>query len=235
MPARSCQGPASFHEQRPTPASSPGRSPRVYLSFHQLTFCHHASRFTFHASTFTAHCSSFVFALLQPLTSSHTVHLTSHCLPHYVMSFKVPRKRQRAESVTSYASSQAYRSSTSPSRSSAPGFSQPPSSISQQRPSQRVVQWATSQTSRAGSETASVAESAQIDRLSDATDADLDALDEIIMSVDIKERGTIGCSYYVAREEKLYFMQDMSLGSIEVIDSRELPRSARLLSTLIAL
>jgi hypothetical protein len=30
-----------------------------------------------------------------------------------------------------------------------------------------------------------------------------DSLDEIIMAVDLKERGTVGCCYYVAREEKV--------------------------------
>lgn len=30
-----------------------------------------------------------------------------------------------------------------------------------------------------------------------------DSLDEIIMAVDLKDRGTVGCCYYVAREEKV--------------------------------
>ncbi|KAF2276083.1 mismatch repair protein 5 [Westerdykella ornata] len=45
-----------------------------------------------------------------------------------------------------------------------------------------------------------------------------DTLNEVIMAVDLRERGTVGCSYYVAREEKLYFMEDAKLGGIELIN-----------------
>lgn len=41
------------------------------------------------------------------------------------------------------------------------------------------------------------------------------------MAVEIKERGAVGCAYYVAREEKLYFMEDMKFGDIETIDACE--------------
>jgi DNA mismatch repair protein MSH5 len=40
------------------------------------------------------------------------------------------------------------------------------------------------------------------------------------MAVDVRERGTVGCSYYVAREEKLYLMEDVKLGGPEVVDAR---------------
>ena len=39
------------------------------------------------------------------------------------------------------------------------------------------------------------------------------------MAVDLKERGTVGCCYYVAREEKLYFMEDVQLGGVDVVDA----------------
>jgi len=39
------------------------------------------------------------------------------------------------------------------------------------------------------------------------------------MAVDMRERGTVGCSYYVAREERLYFMEDSKLGGVEVVDT----------------
>ncbi|KAF1982980.1 hypothetical protein K402DRAFT_339387 [Aulographum hederae CBS 113979] len=54
------------------------------------------------------------------------------------------------------------------------------------------------------------------------TDEDLDDLNEIVMAVDLRDRGTVGCSYYVAREEKLYFMEDMKLGGVEVVDALKL-------------
>lgn len=41
------------------------------------------------------------------------------------------------------------------------------------------------------------------------------------MAVDVRERGTVGCSYYVARLEKLYFMEDVKLGGIEIVDACE--------------
>ena len=49
---------------------------------------------------------------------------------------------------------------------------------------------------------------------------DDDALNEIIMAVDVKNKGTVGCSYYVARQEKLYIMDDAELGGLEILDTR---------------
>lgn len=46
-----------------------------------------------------------------------------------------------------------------------------------------------------------------------------DALSEIIMAVDVKDRMTIGCCYYVAREEKLALMEDVKLGSLEMVQT----------------
>lgn len=46
---------------------------------------------------------------------------------------------------------------------------------------------------------------------------DSDSLDEVIMAVDLRDKGTVGCCYYVAREEKLYLMEDVKYGGIEVI------------------
>jgi hypothetical protein len=48
-----------------------------------------------------------------------------------------------------------------------------------------------------------------------------ETLNEIIMAVDMTPRGTVGCCYYVARDEKLYFMEDIQFGDAEVVDSRE--------------
>ena len=39
------------------------------------------------------------------------------------------------------------------------------------------------------------------------------------MAVDTKERGAVGCAYYVSAEEKLYFMEDVKLGGVEVMES----------------
>ncbi|KAF2471929.1 uncharacterized protein BDR25DRAFT_366675 [Lindgomyces ingoldianus] len=53
-------------------------------------------------------------------------------------------------------------------------------------------------------------------------DENLDSLNEVIMAVDVRERGTVGCCYYVARDEKLYFMEDMKLGGVDVVDALKL-------------
>jgi DNA mismatch repair protein MSH5 len=52
----------------------------------------------------------------------------------------------------------------------------------------------------------------------DNLDADLDHLNEVVMAVHLTERGTVGCAYYVAREEKLYFMEDVKLGGSDIVD-----------------
>ncbi|KAL8660590.1 MAG: hypothetical protein Q9202_006399 [Teloschistes flavicans] len=46
-----------------------------------------------------------------------------------------------------------------------------------------------------------------------------DSLNETIMAVDLRDRGTVGCAYYVAREEKLYMLEDVKMGGIEAIQS----------------
>ena len=50
-----------------------------------------------------------------------------------------------------------------------------------------------------------------------------DSLNEVVMAVDMKERGTVGCCYYVAREEKFYILEDVECGGLEVIDTCMLP------------
>lgn len=47
-----------------------------------------------------------------------------------------------------------------------------------------------------------------------------DALDQVIMAVDMHDKETVGCCYYVAKEEKLYMMDDVKYGGIEVVDAR---------------
>lgn len=52
-------------------------------------------------------------------------------------------------------------------------------------------------------------------------DANDDTLNEIVMAVDMTTRGTVGCCYYIAREEKLYFMEDLQIGNADVVDTRK--------------
>lgn len=51
-----------------------------------------------------------------------------------------------------------------------------------------------------------------------------ETLDEIVMAVDWKPRGTVGCAYYVAAQEKLYFMEDIESGGLDIIEAREYPK-----------
>ncbi|KAF3049875.1 MutS protein msh5 [Didymella keratinophila] len=50
-------------------------------------------------------------------------------------------------------------------------------------------------------------------------DANDDTLSEVIMAVDMTPRGTVGCCYYVAREERLYFMEDIQIGDVDIVDT----------------
>lgn len=47
-----------------------------------------------------------------------------------------------------------------------------------------------------------------------------ESLDQVIMAIDMRDKGTVGCCYYVAKEEKLYMMDDVKYGGIDVIDAR---------------
>ncbi len=42
---------------------------------------------------------------------------------------------------------------------------------------------------------------------------------QTIMAIDVKERGTVGCCYYVAREEKLYLLEDVAYAGTEIIET----------------
>jgi DNA mismatch repair protein MSH5 len=42
--------------------------------------------------------------------------------------------------------------------------------------------------------------------------------EQVIMAVDIKERGTVGCCYYVGQEDKLYILCDVQSGGKEAIE-----------------
>ncbi|KAG8626256.1 hypothetical protein KVT40_005201 [Elsinoe batatas] len=55
--------------------------------------------------------------------------------------------------------------------------------------------------------------------LRDDQDLDDDSLQEIVMAINVKERGSVGCAYYVARDEKLYCMEDVKQGGPEIVDA----------------
>jgi len=47
-----------------------------------------------------------------------------------------------------------------------------------------------------------------------------DSLNEIVMAINVQSRGTVGCAYYVAQEERLYFMEDVTLGGADIVEAR---------------
>lgn len=49
--------------------------------------------------------------------------------------------------------------------------------------------------------------------------SDVEMLSEVIMAVTLTDRGAIGCAYYVARNETLYFMEDVQMGDASMVDS----------------
>ncbi|KAB5579927.1 muts domain V-domain-containing protein [Coniochaeta sp. 2T2.1] len=48
---------------------------------------------------------------------------------------------------------------------------------------------------------------------------DNDALNEIIMAIEMKDNNTIGCAYYVAMEETLYLQEDIPMAGIEIVET----------------
>ena len=74
---------------------------------------------------------------------------------------------------------------------------------------------------------APVSQADQISAASNAEDETDESLEHVVMAIDLRERGTIGCAYYIAREERLFCMEDIANGGMETV---ERCMSARLLS-----
>ncbi|KAF2495890.1 hypothetical protein BU16DRAFT_560749 [Lophium mytilinum] len=134
------------------------------------------------------------------------------------MAFRIPKGKRKVD--RSQTSSQRERGRfRSGSRSSV----NPSKTASSATPAQRRVQI---QTPHRSTQPESIAESALEDQQAEVAHDDVendppdaDALNEVMMAVDLRERGTVGCCYYVARDEKLYFMEDVKLGGVDVVDA----------------
>ena len=46
-----------------------------------------------------------------------------------------------------------------------------------------------------------------------------DALHEIIMALEMKDNGTVGCAYYVALDEALFLQEDIPMAGMELIET----------------
>ncbi|KXS95611.1 hypothetical protein AC578_10391 [Pseudocercospora eumusae] len=51
---------------------------------------------------------------------------------------------------------------------------------------------------------------------------DDESLNDVAMAVNVTDRGTVGCAYYNARAETLYFMEDVPLGGADIVDALKL-------------
>ena len=135
------------------------------------------------------------------------------------MSFKVPSKRQRDPSLEVSrrvrSSSSAISSKHFAVREQTP---QPKKRVTLRSPTDRTI--CTNTSARGSSEVQQIPSLHPEDDSAINNREDDDALDEIVMALDLRERGTVGCCYYVAREEKLYFMDDVKFGGMDVIDIR---------------
>lgn len=57
-----------------------------------------------------------------------------------------------------------------------------------------------------------------------------DHIHEVVMAIDIRGRDTVGCCFYVAREEKMFLLNDVMHGGVDVVATRELLHCAAFLS-----
>ncbi|KAH9891518.1 muts domain V-domain-containing protein [Xylariomycetidae sp. FL2044] len=46
-----------------------------------------------------------------------------------------------------------------------------------------------------------------------------DALNEVIMAIDVKENGNLGCVYYVAAQETLYLLEDVAMAGLDLVET----------------
>ena len=140
--------------------------------------------------------------------------------------FRQPQKRRKSSETVRNVGSRTVSRATSTqsnarsvSRASAPSRRSSTESLrghGQQRSGQRPASAATSHTFGEREQSVPLPEPAV-----DDFDADPDVLSEVVMAVTLAERGSVGCAYYVAREEKLYFMEDVKLGGPDIIDARK--------------
>lgn len=49
-----------------------------------------------------------------------------------------------------------------------------------------------------------------------------ESIDHVVMALDIRERGVVGCAYYVASEERLFCMEDVPTDGLETAEKCEM-------------
>ena len=71
-----------------------------------------------------------------------------------------------------------------------------------------------------GRETQSEDPSLSVNTASDQYNHD-DFLEQVIVAIDVRESGTVGCAYYIASEERLSCMEEAINGGTDVVEKRE--------------
>ncbi|KAH7095817.1 muts domain V-domain-containing protein [Paraphoma chrysanthemicola] len=145
-------------------------------------------------------------------------------------SFKVPfRHKSSARSVASSRSSAISRNDSTRRVSGTTRSSRPAILGAQREPSRAEKPSKSTQNSmtalslshphvRSSTSQVNVNDSAPAHEQSDL-EANEDTLNEVIMAVDLTPKGTVGCCYYVARDEKVFFMEDIAMGDVDVVDT----------------
>ncbi|KAI1995454.1 hypothetical protein LOZ51_003280 [Ophidiomyces ophidiicola] len=54
-----------------------------------------------------------------------------------------------------------------------------------------------------------------------------DDICQVVMAIDMKDRGTVGCSYYVAEQKILFIMEDITFGGLDIVETRSVIRPSR--------
>ncbi|KAL9011247.1 MAG: hypothetical protein Q9173_003891 [Seirophora scorigena] len=149
------------------------------------------------------------------------------------MAFRVPTKRGSSSSRSSNfrggGQSSVIRSSPTLSAHTKRRIRQPATSRGSLRPPSRRESWAPSSSHLVserinphpgGGQQRSPETAPEQDGDVDEREDD-DSLNEVIMAVDLRDRGTIGCAYYVGREEKIYMMEDIRFGGTQFIETSD--------------
>jgi hypothetical protein len=148
---------------------------------------------------------------LPPVPNTHhrSLHLPSSASsPSTMPPFKIPFRHKASSSYASSRSGRSRRTSASSSSRHSASTSTPVQRARRQRGP--FVHDSTS--------TRAPSEGLMRDDGPNAVQID-ETLNEVIMAVDMTPRGTVGCCYYVARAEKLFFMEDIQLGDVDVVDA----------------
>ena len=135
------------------------------------------------------------------------------------MVFKKPAKRYRRTSVsTPIVTSSSHRHSSSVARSSP---THPSTGYAQKRLSLVPQSQRRSAVTRSASEASDPPPEVNIGSRQNTVDNEDEpdvSINEVVMALDMRERGIIGCCYYVAAKEALYLMADIKSAGLEVVD-----------------